>query len=228
MPAIDHLLHLFYPHICTGCGTDVLPTDQMLCLHCLNDLPVTNFFGHAGNPVEEIFYGRLNIQQGASGYFFTKQSLLQHLLIQLKYRGNKDIGFYMGRLLGNLIKEHHAFIDIDAMIPLPLNPRKERIRGYNQATAICNGISSVTDIPVIDKVVVRKVFTETQTRMGRINRWENMDGVFAVTDENQLMNQHLLLVDDVVTTGATLEACGSEILKISGTRLSVATLAYTI
>jgi ComF family protein len=227
-PAIDHLLHLFYPHICTGCGTDVLPNDQMLCLHCLNDLPVTNFFGHAGNPVEEIFYGRLNIEQGASGYFFTKQSLLQHLLIQLKYRHNKDIGFYMGRLLAHLIKENNAFEDVDALIPLPLNPRKERIRGYNQATAICNGIASVTHMQVVDKVVVRNVFTETQTHMGRISRWENMDGVFAIKDEALLANQHLLLVDDVVTTGATLEACGSEILKIPGTRLSIATLAYTI
>ncbi|WP_242692001.1 ComF family protein [Aridibaculum aurantiacum] len=219
---------MFYPHICTGCGTDILAPDQQLCLHCLNDLPVTNFFGHPGNPVEQIFYGRLNVYQAAAGYFFTKQSLLQHLLIQLKYRGNQEIGYYLGQQLGYLIKAHNAFATVDAMIPLPLNPRKEKKRGYNQATALCNGIAAVTNIPVIDKVVIRKVYTETQTQMGRINRWENMDGVFAVLDEPALQGKHLLLVDDVVTTGATLEACGSEILKVAGTNLSIATLAYTI
>jgi ComF family protein len=114
------------------------------------------------------------------------------------------------------------------MIPLPLNPKREKKRGYNQATAICNGISDVWNKPLIEKVVVRKVFTETQTHKGRISRWQNMDGVFEVVNAEQLQGKHLLLVDDVVTTGATLEACGNEILKVPGTTLSIATLAYTI
>ncbi len=226
--AIHSVLHLFYPHVCTGCGSDVISQDQQLCLRCLHELPVTNFFGTTGNSVERIFYGRLAIQQAAAGYFFTKESLLQHLLIQLKYRGNKEIGFYMGCLLGQLILQHKAFIDVDALIPLPLNPIKERKRGYNQATALCLGISSIVNLPVLDSAVVRKVYTETQTHMGRINRWENMDGVFAIMDKAGIEGKHLLLVDDVVTTGATLEACGSEILQVPNTRLSIATLAYTI
>lgn len=225
---LDHLLHLFYPHLCTGCGNDVLATGQQLCLHCLMDLPVTNFFGRQGNPVEEIFYGRLDIQHGAAGYFFTKQSLLQHLLHQLKYRGNKDIGEYMGRLLGRIIQEHNAFATIDALVPLPLNPRKERRRGYNQATMLCRGMAAEMNLPVLEHAVIRKTYTESQTGMGRVNRWQNMDGVFAIADEQVLIGKHLLLVDDVVTTGATLEACGAEILKIDNTRLSIATLAYTV
>jgi ComF family protein len=225
---LNHVCHLFYPHTCNACGSDVISNNHLLCLHCLHDLPVTNFFSKEDNPVKKIFYGRLPIIYAAAGYFFTKQSALQHLLIELKYRGNKDIGNYMGQLLGQLIVESPDFSSVDALIPLPLNPRKQKKRGYNQATALCNGISAVTNIPVIDNAVIRKVYTETQTHMGRINRWENMDGVFAIKDDRPLENKHLLLVDDVVTTGATLEACGGEMLKVSGTSLSIATLAYTI
>lgn len=220
-------LHLLFPHICTGCGSDVLDQQQQLCLRCLSELPVTNFFVQPGNPVEANFYGRLRLRHAAAGYFFTKDSLIQHLIIQLKYRGNKDIGFYLGQLIGSMIAKSNAFDDINALVPLPLNPRRERKRGYNQATALCNGIASVWNRPVIDKVVIRKVYTETQTQRGRVSRWENMDGVFAITDAAALQGQHLLLVDDVITTGATFEACGAEILKLPGTTLSIAALAYT-
>lgn len=226
--SFNDLLHLFFPHICAGCGTDVLDQQQMLCLHCLNNLPATNFFDQPNNPVEQVFYGRIPVENAAAGYFFTKESLLQNLVFQLKYRGNKEICFYLGRLLGNYLINSSRFSNVDALVPLPLNPRREKKRGYNQATALCNGISSVWNKPVIDKNVIRKVYTETQTHKGRISRWQNMDGIFAVKYPVELENKHILLVDDVVTTGATLEACGSEILKINGTALSIATLAYTI
>jgi ComF family protein len=226
--SFNDLLHLFFPHICAGCGTDVLDQQQMLCLHCLNNLPATNFFAQPNNPVEQVFYGRIPVENAAAGYFFTKESLLQNLIIQLKYRGNKDIGFYLGRLLGHYLINSSRFSTVHALVPLPLNQRREKKRGYNQATALCNGMASVWNKPVINKNVIRKVYTETQTHKGRISRWENMDGIFAVKDAAELENKHILLVDDVVTTGATLEACGSEILKINGTTLSIATLAYTI
>lgn len=226
--SFNDLLHLFFPHICAGCGTDVLDQQQMLCLHCLNNLPVTNFFDQPNNPVEQVFYGRIPVENAAGGYFFTKESLLQNLIIQLKYRGSKEIGFYLGKLLGNFLINSSRFSNVDVLVPLPLNQRREKKRGYNQATALCNGIASVWNKPVIDKNVIRKVYTETQTHKGRISRWENMDGIFAVKNPAKLENNHILLIDDVVTTGATLEACGSEILKINGTTLSIATLAYTI
>jgi ComF family protein len=222
------MLHLFFPHTCAGCGTDVIDNDQLLCLHCLNDLPATNFFNQPNNPVEQVFYGRIPVANAAAGYFFTKDSLLQNLIAQLKYRGNKQIGLYLGQLLGNLLIKSDRFKQVDALVPLPLNPRREKNRGYNQATMLCNGISSVWKKPVIEKAVVRRVYTETQTHKGRISRWENMDGIFEVINPSALENKHILLVDDVVTTGATLEACGSEILKVNDTTLSIATLAYTI
>jgi ComF family protein len=222
------MLHLFFPHTCVGCGTDVIDHDQLLCLHCLNHLPATNFFNQPNNPVEQVFYGRIPVANAGAGYFFTKDSLLQNLIVQLKYKGNKQIGFYLGQLLGNFLIKCDRFKQVDGLVPLPLNPRREKNRGYNQATLLCNGISSFWKKPVIEKAVVRRVYTETQTHKGRISRWENMDGIFEVINPSALENKHLLLVDDVVTTGATLEACGSEILKVPGTTLSIATLAYTI
>ncbi len=226
--SLTDFVHLFFPHVCTGCGTDALDHHHQLCLRCLSELPETNFFSQQGNPVEKKFYGRLPIKNGGAGYFFTKDSLLETLVYELKYRGNKDIGFYLGQLLAKFLSDNSRFNEADILIPLPLNPRREKKRGYNQATALCNGIASVWKKPVIDKAVVRKVYTETQTRRGRITRWENMEGAFAVADDSAIANKHILLVDDVITTGASLEACGSEILKVTGTALSIATLAYTV
>jgi ComF family protein len=231
MPKIQSSLadfvHLFFPHVCTGCGSDILDNHHQLCLRCLSELPSTNFFSQPGNPVEKKFYGQLPIRNGGAGYFFTKDSLLETLIYELKYKGNKDIGFYLGQLLAKFLVDNNGFNEVDVLIPLPLNARREKKRGYNQATALCNGIASVWKKPVLDKTVIRKVNTETQTHRGRITRWENMEGVFAVANASAIQNKHILLVDDVITTGASLEACGSEILKVPGTTLSIATLAYT-
>jgi ComF family protein len=152
---------------------------------------------------------------------------METLIYELKYKGNKTIGYYMGERLGNLLS-NSRYNDVDILVPLPLNARRLRKRGYNQSAILCAGITAVWRRPIIENAVIRKVNTETQTHRGRINRWENMDGVFAVVDPAVLENKHVLLVDDVVTTGASLEACGSEILKVQGTTLSIATLAYTI
>lgn len=224
----NDFLHLVFPHNCAGCGTDIVADQQLLCLRCLSELPATNFFDQPDNPVETSFYGRLPIRNAAAGYFFTKNSLIQHIIFQLKYRGNKDIGVYLGTLIGKLINNSKRFSQVDVIVPLPLNPKREKKRGYNQATQISKGIATVFDRPVIENIVKRRVYTETQTHMGRINRWQNMDGVFEVSNPDQLQSKHILLVDDVVTTGATLEACGSELLKIPGTTLSLATIAYTL
>jgi len=226
--AFTDFLHLFFPHVCAGCGSDVIDTGHQLCLHCLSDLPATNFYQQPGNPVEKKFYGRLPVRNAASGYFFTKDSLIETLIYELKYKGNKAIGFYMGQMLGTLLLENERFNEVDAIVPLPLNARRLKKRGYNQSRVLADGITTVWHKPIIDNVVIRKVNTETQTHMGRITRWENMDGVFAVADPAVIQNKHLLLIDDVVTTGASLEACGAEIIKVPGTTLSIGTLAYTI
>jgi ComF family protein len=223
---LSPLAHLFYPHVCTGCGSDLLEEDNLLCLKCINDLPHTNFAMHTGNPVEKIFWGRLPLTAAMSEFYFAKGTLIQTLIHQFKYKGNKDVGMYLGAIIGRSLLSNNRFKQIDVLVPLPLFAEKEFKRGFNQATILCDGISEVTNIPVLKNNVVRKRFTETQTKKHRTERWENVASSFQVQNPKELKNKHALLIDDVVTTGATLEACGAEILKVEGSRLSIATLAF--
>ncbi len=223
---LSDTLHLFYPHICNGCGSDLLPETNLLCLKCINDLPETNFAAIADNPVEKLFWGRINVETAHSEFYFAKESLIQHLIHQLKYKGNSQIGFYMGKLMGTSILNSTRYKNIDALIPLPLYPDKERKRGYNQAAVICEGMSSVMNVPVMKDIVVRQHYTDTQTKKHRTERWQNVEGSFLVRHPLLLQNKHVLLVDDVVTTGATLEACGMVIKNTGQVGLSIAALAH--
>ena len=223
---VSSTLHLFYPHVCTGCGSDLLQEDNLLCFKCIHNLPHTNFAALANNQIEKDFWGRIQLTAAYSQFYFSKEFLIQHLIHQLKYRGDTKIGFYLGEIMGKTILNSNRFSSVDALIPLPLYAGKEHKRGYNQATVICNGISSVMNIPVLNGAVIRQHATETQTRKHRTERWENVKSSFKVAKENELTGKHLLLVDDVVTTGATLEACGNVILETENVKLSIATLAY--
>lgn len=225
---LKDVAHLIFPHHCEGCGTDVLQDEQLLCAECLHQLPETNYFSITGNTTEKMFYGRMKVEQAGAGYYFTKESLVQHLIHQLKYKGNKDVGFYLGKLIGQKLKESARFDNVDILVPLPLNPKREFKRGYNQAAVICEGMAEVWEKPIAKDAVIRTIFTETQTHQDRVHRWQNMDGVFAVENEKAIKGKHVLLVDDIVTTGATLEACGAAILQVQDVSLSVATAACTI
>ena len=220
----DSFLNLIFPHVCEGCGSDIINEESRLCIRCLTALPETNFQIHSGNPVEKIFWGRLSLVSATAQYYFTKESLMQHLMHQLKYKGNKELGFQLGRLMGIALKETNRFNSIDALVPLPLFPSKEKKRGYNQATVLCEGIAEIISLPVLNNVVIRPQHTDTQTKKGRIERWKNIEGKFELVNPEMIKNKHLLLVDDVVTTGATLEACGQELLSSENSRLSIATL----
>jgi ComF family protein len=220
-------LHLLYPHVCTGCGSDLLDAENLLCLTCLHDLPHTNFAALPNNPVEKYFWGRIDLIAAYSQFYFSKAFLIQHLIHQLKYQGDIKIGFYLGEIMGKTLLQTGRFSTIDALIPLPLYADKERKRGYNQAAVICNGMSSVMNVPVLNGAVIRRQATETQTRKHRTERWENVKDSFKVAKPAELTGKQLLLVDDVVTTGATLEACGNAILGATDATLSIATLAYT-
>lgn len=222
------VVQLFYPHYCIGCGNDHLVTDHLLCSRCTFQLPETSFFEHSHNPVEKAFYGRIPVQAAASLYYFNKQSLVQELMFQLKYRGNRDAGIFLGRMMGYALQRSSRFNGIDLLLPLPLNAAKEFKRGYNQAEVICQGISEITGQPVLNHAITRNRFTESQTRQNRLARWQNMKGVFEVLQPEKLKGRHILLVDDVITTGATLEACGTALLALPGCRLSIAAAAYTI
>ena len=220
----NNTTHLFYPHVCTGCGSDLLSADNLLCAKCITDLPQTNFAQHAGNPVEKIFWGRVPLAAGHSEFYFAKESLIQHLVHQLKYKNNKEIGIYLGEIMGRSLMDSHRFKNIDALVPLPLYPDKERKRGYNQAAIICQGMSAVMNVPVMINNLIRQRYTETQTKKHRLERWENVEGSFAVKNMATFKGKHLLVVDDVVTTGATIEAGCEALLKSEAASLSIATL----
>jgi ComF family protein len=220
----DSFLHVIFPHVCDGCGSDLLNVESRLCIRCFASLPETNFEEHSNNPVEKIFWGRLPIVEATAQFYFTKESLMQRLMHQFKYKGNKDLGLQLGTMMGNSLKSSKRFKDIDALVPLPLFPSKERKRGYNQATILCEGITEMFHRPILKNVITRPQHTETQTKKGRIERWKNIEGKFQLLDTAAIQNKHLLLIDDVITTGATLEACANELLKTGNVKLSIATL----
>jgi ComF family protein len=218
-------IHLFYPRLCIGCGSDLLRPPALLCFHCIDSLPHTGYETIPGNPAEKIFYGRIPVTAAHSGFYFTKGALIQTLIHELKYKGNTEAGLYLGRLMGDKMQDSGRFTDIDYLIPLPLSAEKEFKRGYNQAEVICRGLSDTMNIPVMNKNIVRTRYTETQTKKHRAERWENVSGSFTINDPGAIYNKHILLVDDVITTGATLEACAVTILAAGDIRVSIATLA---
>lgn len=221
----ESLLQVLFPHVCAGCGSDLLHKNASLCMRCMSFMPETNFECHAGNPIEKRFWGRLPLAAATAQYYFTRESLMQHLMHQFKYRGHKQLGRQLGNLMGEAITRSGRF-KADALVPLPLFPAKEKRRGFNQATILCEGMSESLQVPVLKDIIIRSQHTDTQTKKGRIERWENMEGKFELQKPDLVHNKALILVDDVVTTGATLEACGLAILGAAPARLSIATLCY--
>jgi ComF family protein len=220
----DFLTTLIYPHNCCGCGYHLPHTNQVLCWKCINQMPFTGFEKKPNNLVEQVFAGRMPLQRASSLLFFKKDSLTQQLLHQLKYRGRQDLGVYLGKLIGKAIND--AGWEIDCIVPLPLNKKKLAKRGYNQAEVLANGISEATGKPIEKVAVIRTKNNATQTNKNRVERWENVSEVFDLQIEYTLHNKHILLIDDVLTTGATLEACGQVLLQIPGAKLSIATAAF--
>lgn len=218
-------MHLFFPHNCLGCGTDVLSEKSLLCLRCHSSLPYTGYEIIENNPIENIFRGRITLKAATSQFYFSKGHLIQHLIHQLKYKGNKEVGEWLGALMGKSLLQSSRFSNIDYLVPLPLYADKEFKRGFNQSEIICNGMSTAMQVPVLVKNVIRQRYTDTQTKKHRAERWKNVEGSFAVKNPSVLHGKNILLVDDVITTGATLEACVQCMQTIPGITISLATLA---
>ena len=191
-------------------------------------MPLTRFEYFSSNPVEKIFWGRVEIQAAAAHVYFTSSSSIQQSLHLLKYKERKQVGEFFGLRMGLAIKQSNRFTNCELIIPLPLFAAREKKRGFNQARVIAGGISKQLNIPVVSNAISRFKKTETQTNKSRIQRWRNMEATFEIINPQLILGKHILLVDDVITTGASLEACALVLQNISGVRVSICCLAYTV
>ena len=217
---------LLFPHLCPACGEALMANEHVLCTDCRYSLPFTNFHLQPDNVVARQFWGKLNIEATYAMYYFNKGGKVQNLLHHLKYKNMPQIGKALGSIAGEQLLKGEAFKQIDYIVPVPLHKRRLRERGYNQSARFGEGLAHKLNAILLEDNLVRMRHTETQTHKSRFARFENMQEVFAVKNPDQLIDKHILLVDDTVTTGSTLEACGIELLKIPGVKVSIATIAY--
>lgn len=223
---VGDFISLFYPNICAVCHDGLVRGEEVVCTQCLYHIPRTRYWMQADNPVAQLFWGRVNIENACSFFLFAKGSKYRKLIHQLKYNGRNDIGVFLGREFGRELNGSELYKSVDAIIPVPLHPRRQKERGYNQAEVIANGLSKSMDIPVISDVLVRRVYTQTQTKKSRTERVQNVSGAFGLQNPEKISKRHVLLVDDVITTGSTLEVCAQTLLLGNEVRVSVGTLAY--
>lgn len=217
---------LFFPTLCYSCGERLFKNENSICTHCQYHLPKTYFHLSNDNPVAKIFWGRINLAAAAAYFFFNKGGHVQQLIHQLKYKGAKHLAFDIGKLYGHELKDSSHFKDIDLIIPVPLHKKRQRTRGYNQSAYFAEGLSETMQTAMETNILFRTSASETQTKKSRFTRWKNVERIFYTKNEQLIFNKHILLVDDVVTTGATLEACAQTLLKIEGVKVSVAAIAF--
>ncbi|MCB9277907.1 MAG: ComF family protein [Lewinellaceae bacterium] len=224
--SLNDIVSLFFPNLCLACGENLPPKQEMICVHCQYKLPRTGFHEHRENPFTERFWGRLPLESGAALFHFIKGGKVQRLVHQLKYKDKADIGIRLGQWYGRLLSDSPLFHSVDTVIPVPLHPKKEHLRGYNQAAMFAKGLADAMQVNCLSQGLRRNVFTETQTRKSRLERVENVTEAFEIARPADLKGRHVLLVDDIITTGATLEACGLKLLEVPGLKLSMATIGF--
>jgi ComF family protein len=220
-----YLVNLFYPMLCSGCGEFLLRNEKEICTRCQYHLPRTNHHHQPDNKVAKLFWGRVNILNATSFVHFQKGGIVQNMMHQLKYKGRKETGYQLGILFGIELLSSPLYATIDVVIPVPLHASRLAKRGYNQAEWIARGISESMNKDFGGRYLRRIRNNPTQTKKGRFERFENVQTVFEVAHPEEIIGRHVLLVDDVVTTGSTLEACANQLLEAGICRISIATLA---
>jgi ComF family protein len=225
---LDNLTHLFFPRYCAGCEVALHFHEQSICVHCLIRLPRLKMHEEREHKLEKLFWGRCEVSQVTAFLRMSRKGLTHRLIHELKYDHNPHLGIVLGRLFGAELRNSPSWKNIDALIPVPLHPRKERERGYNQSYQIALGMAEAMRIPVYRHALKRNEYTQTQTKKSRIDRWKNVDEIFTFNKELLENHNNILIIDDVITTGATIEACVNTILKESKARIHIAALAMPI
>jgi len=222
----QELIGLLFPNLCGGCGVNMYHGESFLCSKCLYTIPYTDYHLYPDNKVAKQFWGRVPLNAAMALLYFTKGGKVQNIIHNLKYKNQTGLGIKLGKLIGDRLNSAPDYIDIDLIIPVPLHKKRERSRGYNQSELIARGISASLNISVNSKLLIRTITTDTQTKKGRYMRFENMKTVFSIKNSEILAGKHVLLVDDVITTGATIEACAIELHKCGIKKLSIAAAAF--
>lgn len=222
---LEDFLNLIYPRTCVACGSTLFRHEEVICSHCLVHLPKTFFHEDSANPLFMLFWGKIQLEMISSFYFYNKGNNVQNLIQLLKYKSRPDVGIYLGKRYGVYLKKSERFSSIDLIIPVPLHQKKMKIRGYNQAEMFAQGLSSSMNIPYDTSSFIRNTHTDTQTRKSKLERWENVKDKFTIDKIENIENKHILLVDDVITTGSTLEACAQILLEAPNVKISMASIA---
>lgn len=220
-------LNLIYPRVCFGCDLTLKKNEKILCTSCLHALPIADHHLERDNLVEKIFYGRIPIENATSLLLFEKKGMVQKLIHNLKYRGHEEIGGFLGKWLGLELSGLEEWQKVTTVIPVPLHRQKLKVRGYNQVTGFGQELAKALNVPYREDLLLKVSATQTQTLKKRLARWGSINETLVLHDEDTLIDAHVLLVDDLVTTGATLEACAQKLFKVPGMRISVATMAVT-
>lgn len=223
---LSNFVSLIFPQLCVACNQSLIAGEDLLCTNCRYNLPQTNFHLQPNNIVAQQFWGKLPFEAAYALYYFNKGGYVQNMMHNFKYNGVKEIGNLLGSIAGAQLANNEIFKTVDFIVPVPLHNKRLRERGYNQSECFAHGLANKLTAKVSTGNLIRTVATKTQTHKSRFARFENMKEVFAVANPELLANKHILLVDDIVTTGSTLEACGAELLKVPGLKLSIATIAY--
>lgn len=218
-------LELLFPRCCVMCGRRLTRPEEHVCVGCLRALPRTYYCRQPDNPLEQALWGRAEVERAAACFFYYRDNAACRILHELKYNHCPQIGVYMGKVMVAEMESSGFFKDIDVLVPVPLAAEKKKTRGYNQCEMLADGISAKTSIPVNTSALVRTVANPTQTRKRRMERWENVQGIFSVTETDTLSGKHILLIDDVATTGSTLLSCVEALSVVPDLTVSVLTLA---
>lgn len=225
MNIFKSVINLLFPPLCLGCEYPLSDNEVHLCTRCRHQLPLTQIHLEDAVTAEKIFYGRVKIEKATALLWFEKAGIVQHLIHQLKYKGQEAAGSFLGEWLGAQLRNIPHYATVDVVIPVPLHPRKRRKRGYNQVEKFARALAQHLQAEYREDILIRKRHTRTQTYKSRLSRWDSMQEVFALQDAGLISNTHILLVDDVITTGATLEACAGELLKAEQVKVSIAAMA---